>query len=99
MLAALVSGLNKDMKTRTKEVSQTIIQIFYLQPSAGLTKPPKMGTMHGLKIANAPHDAIAYEAAPISYMFIIVAPPVASFGLPMTPVKSRKTRNIGILTA
>jgi len=99
MLAALVSGLSKAMKARTKEVSQTIIQIFHLQPSAGLTKPPKMGPMHGLKIANAPHDAIAYEAAPISYISIIVAPPVISVGLPKTPVKNRKTRNIGILTA
>jgi hypothetical protein len=54
--------------------------------------------MHGLKIANAPHEAIAYEAAPISYIFIILALPVASVGLPMTPVKNRKTRNMGILT-
>ena len=87
------------MKTRIEEVEQTIIQIFPLQPSAGLTKPPKMGPMQGLKIANAPHDAIAYEAAPILYISIIVAPPVASVGLPMTPVKNRKTRNMGILTA
>jgi hypothetical protein len=98
MLASLVSGLNKSIKTRTKEVSQTIIQIFHLQPSAGLTKPAKMGPMHGMKIANAPHDAIAYEATPISYISIIVAPPVVSVGLPKTPVKNRKTRNIGILT-
>jgi hypothetical protein len=46
-----------------------------------------------------PQMQIPYATRAGSNMSVIVAPPVARQGLPKNPVNSRKTRNIGMLTA
>lgn len=91
---ALVSGKKRKRKIKQNPDSHKISQMVHFQPLASTAKPPTMGPMTWPMMAAIPKMLIAYALLLGSYMSTMLAPPVASTGLPKSPDRKRMASNV-----
>ncbi len=75
------------------------IRIGHCQPLFIAAKPAMTGPKTGPHTAPIAHEAIAYGTCASGHISIKVAPPVASAGDPMNPVRNRKTMIVSMFLA
>lgn len=99
IVAALLSGMQKNSSTTTAAPIQHTIQTVNRHPLACAAKPPNIGPNTGPQIPKLPQMQKPYATLAGEYMSAMVAPPVARAGLPTKPARKRKVRKVGRLGA